>query len=59
MSHMLDATERTRGILEYVNTLENKVRRYQATGRRFNVYVFLSGVGLGSAVILFFWITKH
>ena len=49
---MFDATKRTRGILEYVNTLKNRIRRYRAARRRFQLSIFLTGFAAGGAAML-------
>lgn len=49
---MLDATERTRPIMEYVRTLENKVRVYQNEHRRFSLGWFLVGYVSGATSVI-------
>jgi hypothetical protein len=54
---MLDATERTRPIMEYVNTLERTVRELRGREGRLSVGVFLAGAAAGALVLwLVFWI---
>lgn len=49
---MLGATERTRGILEYCHSLEDKVRTYQNARRRFQFSIFLGGLVTGGVAML-------
>jgi hypothetical protein len=46
---MMDATERTRPVMQYVRDLETRVRHYQNIERRFNLRCFLVGFLLGGA----------
>lgn len=55
---MLDATERTRPIMEYVRDLENKVRRFRAEERRFHAKWFLFGVVVGIASVSTPWLLR-
>lgn len=48
MSTMLDVTERARPIMEYVRTLETKVRYYRAAQGRVSRMVFFSGFVAGA-----------
>ena len=52
---MLDATERTRPIMEYVHTLETRVRRYQNQQRRFQAKFFIWGMLAGAALVAAAW----
>lgn len=55
---MLDA-ERHRPVMDYIRTLENKVRCFQNAHRRFQLSVFLVGYAAGAVSILLVWQYLH
>ena len=48
---MLDATERTRPIMQYVRDLEALVMRYRNRERKFNLGCFVLGVMFGAGAM--------
>jgi hypothetical protein len=55
MNSMLDATEKSKPILQYVRELETKVRNLRAVQFRFDLKIFLYGVAAGAACSSALW----
>ena len=47
---MMDATERTKPVMEYIRTLETKVRELRSREGRLSVTTFVVGVVVGVVV---------